>query len=210
MHESSSGLKRRIDTAADNGGDLIDLVRNLQWWADCFNTALFKEQPAPVAGIFFYKMKVTTFAQVLVERDGIELKEKIIINSVHLNRPMWHILTTLLHEMVHIWQACYGKPSGSWFHNREFQNKMLEFGIVCNCKGRHLGLSDPFVFLLRKHGLCLELKKGAGEVFEIPWSPKPTGKSKLKKWSCHCTNVRVAVKEFEAKCLRCGNRFELV
>jgi hypothetical protein len=43
----------------------------------------------------------------------------------------------------------------------------------------------------------------------LPPKVKPKGKSKLKKWSCGCTNIRVAVKEFEAKCLKCGNVFEL-
>jgi hypothetical protein len=37
----------------------------------------------------------------------------------------------------------------------------------------------------------------------------PKGKSKLKKWSCGCTNIRVAVRSLEAKCLKCGNKFEI-
>jgi hypothetical protein len=37
-------------------------------------------------------------------------------------------------------------------------------------------------------------------------SRKP-GHSTLKKWSCGCTNARVAVPDFAAVCLRCDNRF---
>ena len=36
-----------------------------------------------------------------------------------------------------------------------------------------------------------------------------SSKSKLKKWTCGCTNVRVAVSDFRARCLKCGNEFKL-
>ncbi len=35
-------------------------------------------------------------------------------------------------------------------------------------------------------------------------------KSKLKKWSCGCQNVRVGKSSFEATCDICGGKFELV
>ena len=41
-------------------------------------------------------------------------------------------------------------------------------------------------------------------------TPTKTGKgsgSKLKKWTCGCTNVRVAVEYFDATCNSCGNDF---
>ena len=30
---------------------------------------------------------------------------------------------------------------------------------------------------------------------------------KLKKWSCGCQNVRVAIADFSATCNKCGNEF---
>jgi len=43
----------------------------------------------------------------------------------------------------------------------------------------------------------------------IPINPKPPkkGSSKLKKWTCGCTNIRVAVKDAEIQCLKCKNQF---
>ena len=35
-------------------------------------------------------------------------------------------------------------------------------------------------------------------------------KFKLKKWSCGCANIRMGAKDCDAKCLRCGNKFELI
>ena len=87
--------------------------------------------------------------------------------------------------------------------------KLLEFGIVTDNKGCHLGLGDPFVYLLKKHGVELNHNKDPGGIIRIPPKEKPKGKSKLRKWTCGCTNIRVAVSDLEAKCLKCGNRFEL-
>ena len=88
---------------------------------------------------------------------------------------------------------------------------MLEFGIICDRKGRHQGVGDPFVYLLKKHGIVFNraTKLEPDGTLKIPPQANLKGKSKLKKWTCGCTNIRVAVKEFEAKCLKCGKKFEV-
>ena len=156
----------------------------------------------------FEKTKVKTLGHYVPGRNSIGVRENICINLVHLDRPVWDILATLLHELCHSWQAAYGKPSNSWFHNKEFREKMLEIGIVVNGKGCHLGIQDPFVLILKKHGMKVNGKKSPDGFIKIPPKAKPKGKSKLKKWTCGCTNVRVAVK-LEATCDICGNKFEL-
>jgi len=40
----------------------------------------------------------------------------------------WH--STLVHEMVHLWQHEYGKPSRLAYHNRKWAVKMLETGLL--------------------------------------------------------------------------------
>jgi hypothetical protein len=110
--------------------------------------------------------------------------------------------------MTHVWQVLYGKPSNSWYHNKEFCSKLLECGIACGKSGRDYGVKDPFVFLLNRHGIVLNHLTDSYGLIRIPPITRPKGKSKLKKWSCECTNVRVAVKDFQAKCIRCGNYFE--
>jgi hypothetical protein len=162
--------------------------------------------------IYFEKTRVTNLGHYMVGSNAFGIKDNINLNRSHLSRPLWEILATLLHEMSHSWQAMYGKPSSSWFHNKEFKLKMMEFGIICNAKGYHIGVEDPFVLFLKKHGIFFngEMKSESDNILEIPARAKPKGQSKLKKWSCGCTNIRVAVKEFEAKCLKCGREFELV
>jgi hypothetical protein len=187
---------------------LNQLAWELYWWVDFFNVAFFKNQPVPVPAISFERTKVTNLGHYVIGRNAFGIKENININRAHLNRPLWDILITLIHEMTHSWQALYGNPSNSWFHNKEFQLKMLEFGIICNSKGYHQGVGDPFVYLLKKHGIVFNQTMEPDGTIKIPPKAKTKGKSKLKKWTCGCTNVRVAVKDFEAKCIKCGNKFE--
>lgn len=39
------------------------------------------------------------------------------------------ILGTLAHEMAHLWQQVFGKPSRTSYHNKEWAVKMLEIGL---------------------------------------------------------------------------------
>jgi len=188
---------------------LNNLVCELYWWADFLNIAFLKDQPVPVPLLSFERTRINNLGHYVIGRNAFGFKENININRANLNRPLWDLISILLHEICHGWQHRYGNPSSSWFHNREFQMKMLEFGIVIDSKGRHLELGDPFVFLLRKHGITFNLNIDRGGMIKVaPW-PTRKGKSKLKKWTCGCTNIRVAISDLEAKCLKCGNRFQL-
>lgn len=49
------------------------------------------------------------------------------------------ILSTLLHEMVHLWQQENGKPSRRGYHNVEWANKMEEVGLIPSSTGEEGG-----------------------------------------------------------------------
>jgi len=113
--------------------------------------------------------------------------------------------------MAHSWQYMYGNPSKSWFHNKEFQFKMLQLGIVINNKGCHMGVTGEFVFMLQKHGIDFSSVPDFGAakgMIQIPPKDKPKGKSKLRKWECGCgQSARVGKKDFHATCDLCGEQF---
>ena len=184
---------------------LNDLLWEIYWWFDFFNIAFFKAQPVPPPPISCKKGNLTLGHHIIGEGD---FDSKQNCYKVHLCRPLWEILVISCHEMTHAWQVSYGKPSNSWYHNKEFCCKMLECGIACGKSGRDYGIKDPFAFILNRHGIVLNHLTDSNGLIRIPPINKPKGKSKLKKWSCGCTNVRVAVKDFQAKCLKCGNDFE--
>src|SRR5437764_3971921 len=39
------------------------------------------------------------------------------------------ILSTLVHEMAHVWQQTYGKPPRRGYHDRQWAGKMREIGL---------------------------------------------------------------------------------
>lgn len=195
------------ETSADDW-ELSDLAAELYWWADLFIIALFKDQTIPVPVISFAKTRIDNLGHYVSGRNEFGIRENININQVHLSRPLWSVLATLVHEMTHSWQAIYGKPSNSWFHNKEFRLKMEEFGIVCDKNGRHLKLMGPFLYLLERHFVSVKGLAYDGRILEGQAAERPKGKSKLKKWSCPCgQNARVGKREFFATCNLCGNTF---
>jgi hypothetical protein len=194
---------------------LNELATEMYWWVDFFNIGFFKDEPVPVPVISFEQTRVTNLGHFVIGRNAFGVMDNINLNSIHLGRPMWNILATLLHELTHSWEHIYvpdNKRTKNWFHKAAFRKKLSSFGIFTNDKGCHIGYSDPFVFMLRKHGISFEMPEGAEiskeGIINVPPEKKKKGKSKLKKWSCGCTNVRVAVK-LKAMCLKCGNEFEL-
>jgi len=139
--------------------------------------------------------------------NGFGLKGEIAINQRHLDsRKPWQILGTLLHELVHAWQEIYGKPGKHNYHNKQFQEKAREFGLVINTKGQtQYEPNSLFFAVLQKYGV---------ETPAIPPVVYVTGQgnSKLKKWSCQCEkpiNVRVATPHFYARCMWCRELFQL-
>ena len=140
-------------------------------------------------------------------RNGFGIRDEITLNSKYMDRPLAEQLATLLHELLHEWQSLYGKPGRRHYHNREFQQKACLYGLLVDARGHHLGIeAGRFTILLAQHGVDASVLP-----FPDPDTPtarrKRRGDSKLKKWTCGCTNVRCAV-ELAAHCERCGNRFQ--
>lgn len=199
--------------------ELWKLAWELHWWVDFFLIAFFKDEPVPIPVLTFESARINTLGHYRIGRNAFGVKEQININRKWLHRPLWETLSTLLHEMTHSWEYTHLPPekrTNNWYHKKPFREKMLEFGILCSEKGCHVGI-DPqgkFAHYLRLHCVELIVQPYGSDPDNnlIPIDPdkkKAKGKSKLKKWSCGCTNVRVAIQDFQAKCLKCGNEFEL-
>jgi predicted SprT family Zn-dependent metalloprotease len=71
------------------------------------------------------------------EDDADRAVDEIALNPAHFGeRPPEAILSTLVHEMVHLWQHHYGTPSRARYHNREWAAKMKELGLIPSHTGR--------------------------------------------------------------------------
>ena len=53
-----------------------------------------------------------------------------------LGRADIEILSSLVHEMAHCWQAHYGMPSRAGYHNREWAAKMEALGLMPSDTGK--------------------------------------------------------------------------
>jgi hypothetical protein len=75
--------------------------------------------------------------------DRADITDEIALNPVHFDhRSDEESLATLVHEMVHLWQFHFGKPSRGGYHNREWAAKMKAVGLQPdNGNGRETGQS---------------------------------------------------------------------
>jgi predicted SprT family Zn-dependent metalloprotease len=64
-------------------------------------------------------------------RDGKQITDEIALNPSHFrDRPITEILSTLVHEMVHLEQFHFGKPSRNGYHNSEWASLMKAVGLI--------------------------------------------------------------------------------
>jgi predicted SprT family Zn-dependent metalloprotease len=49
------------------------------------------------------------------------------------------ILSTLVHEMAHVWQQTHGKPPTRCYHDRQWAAKMREIGLQPSTTGSQVG-----------------------------------------------------------------------
>ncbi len=107
-----------------------------------FNRELF-ENTLP-ACLITYQRKANTKGhfsanRFVNRRDDTRLHELAMNPNTFLDRTVEEILSTLVHEMVHLWQQEYGTPSRRGYHNRQWADKMLGVGLVPSVTGRPEG-----------------------------------------------------------------------
>lgn len=180
---------------------LRDLLTTLQIWAERLEVE-FKLN-IPEAALRVDRLPVTRYGHFRYGHNGFGLRGEVAINVCYLDdRPFWEVLGTLLHELLHAWQQAHGTPGKRNYHNREFRDKAESLGLVVDRRGvTTYAAESPFKRLLRQYGV-------EAPSVEPPEPAPVAGSSKLKKWSCGCTNVRCAVSWLHARCLRCGQVFE--
>lgn len=64
------------------------------------------------------------------ERVGDGQLDEIAMHPEHFNRSDEAILSTLVHEQVHLWQQHFGKPPRSSYHDRQWADQMEQVGLI--------------------------------------------------------------------------------
>ncbi len=165
-----------------------ELYQSLQVAYVHFNQSLFKGELPDV--IFTVQRQKGVLGYFAPERwtslEG-QKRHEIAINPSHIGQStLIDVMQTLVHEMVHCWQHCFGTPSRNHYHNREWAHKMKQVGLQPTSTGLPGGatvgqqMSDYPI----EGGLflqsCYELIEQAA--FNIPWIDRlPTPKSTLQQ-----------------------------
>ena len=64
-----------------------------------------------------------------IGRAGDEVTHELAMNPDHFGRTDEEILSTLVHEMCHLWQHTHGTSPRKSYHDREWAAKMKEIGL---------------------------------------------------------------------------------
>lgn len=128
-----------------------------------------------------------------------------------INRTDDEIISTLVHEMVHLWQEENGNPPRRNYHNREWAQKMEEIGLIPSDTGEDGGAKtgSAMSHYINKYGKYARLvKEFLGDKKAIHYQDrpviKPLTKSKNKiKYTCPKCGLNAWGKD-EIKII-CGN-----
>jgi hypothetical protein len=131
---------------------------------------------------------------------------EITITAEHLRGPAESIAGILAHEMVHYANQLAGVRdcSSNQYHNKYFKERAESIGLVVTKGSRGWSSTANGPELLERIQ-ALRLDPDAFSLFRKA-REKQKAPTKMKKWSCGCTNIRAAV-TVEARCLQCGRDF---
>lgn len=108
-----------------------DTYSELQTAFDHFNKALFESKlPECLITLQREKKSLGYFCRERFVHTDKTLTDEIAMNPSHfVKRSREETLSTLVHEMSHLWQFHFGKPGRRGYHNREWAEKMKTLGL---------------------------------------------------------------------------------
>jgi predicted SprT family Zn-dependent metalloprotease len=188
----------------------------LQQAYDVFNARLFNRKLPPC--LITLQRKNRTYGYFAGERWNHiagAVTDEIAMNPAHFaSRSAAEVLSTLAHEMVHLWQHHYGTPSRNSYHNREWAARMEAIGLEPSDTGEPGGkrTGQRVSHYIREGGpfaqACAELLVSG---FTISWrdrareetSGKKKGKAGVRsKYTCPGCGLNAWAKPEVV--LRCG------
>lgn len=109
---------------------------------DHFNATLFGgDLMAPLFTFRAYRGERGRFSPDRFTAHGGEVTvPEIALNpETFTGRTVAEIMSTLVHEMAHLWDDLYGAPGGPPYHSKSWGTKMLACGLQpCNAKGEDM------------------------------------------------------------------------
>lgn len=99
---------------------------------DHFNRELFDSTLPDLLMTFQRKARMRGYfwSQKFAERTGDIRHDELALNpDTFINRTDEEIVSTLVHEQVHVWQCHFGREPSGGYHDRQWAAKMKEIGL---------------------------------------------------------------------------------
>lgn len=194
-----------VPSRAGHGEAPDGLLRQLEAWAERMNRELFDGTLPPVSvSVSPNRLRLLGCSRRVGDRWGIDL------NACHLDRPKAEVLHTLLHELVHVWEAARVGPRTRTraYHSAQFRRKASALGIPAD-RGAAVVIAPEgrYALLLARAGVDRACR------FPLPsaWraDASRSARSSLAPWTCRCSRIWAARNaEVRARCATCSTPFE--
>lgn len=139
---------------------------------------------------------------------------EITLSGAYLNRTLEEIVTTLLHEMIHLHCSLNGIKDTSnnfVYHNKKFKEEAEKHGLLIE-KGKTVGWSyskpnEKTIGLIKTYKID---DKAFNYWRNVPIIDKPKTKTKLNKYECPNCLIKISSsKILNIICGHCNKKFEL-
>ena len=176
-----------------------ETYNGLQKAFDHFNETLFEKRLPPVMFTLTRKKGAHGYfwAEQFEHRDGDRTHE-IAMNPTTMDRSIEAVLSTLVHEMTHLEQEEFGKPSKGGHHNMEWAEMMMRVGLTpTDGTGKMTGRKVTHEI---DEGGPFEVAMADLMPFDIPYFTKPQAKAEKKKdpskvkHTCACCGAKAWAK----------------
>lgn len=154
---------------------------------DFFNAQLFGGDLPPV--LITLQRRAKAYGYLSPDRfvgraDSQAAAHELAMNPDHFGRTDEAILSTLVHEMAHVWQHAHGKPSRGSYHDKQWAAKMVEIGLhpshTGEPGGRQTGAHVTH-YIIDGGAYAQAYAQLMARGFALRWQSKPEDKTRSAK-----------------------------
>jgi predicted SprT family Zn-dependent metalloprotease len=152
------------------------------------------------------------------DKDETPSIHEISLNPDYLDRKDEEWQSTLVHEMIHLWQQEFGKPSRANYHNKQWALKMEELGLMPSNTGEPGGkkTGQGMTHYIIPGGKFIEAFKNLKDknikyVSSTLLGEKKPGSTNTRsktKYTCQCDNSVWGKPGLDIICADCNTHYE--
>jgi predicted SprT family Zn-dependent metalloprotease len=160
--------------------------RTFQLAYDFFNAELFSGSlPSVLITLQRHSKAYGFFApEKFVGRSEEAATHELALNPDHFGRTDEAILSTLVHEMAHVWQETHGKPPRKSYHDRQWAAKMKEVGLCPSSTGEPGGKETGAKvshYIIEGGPFAQAFLRLKATGFELRWQSRSDDRDRQKK-----------------------------